>query len=614
MREKDKRETTSAQEALRLLDRLRRHVLEHVPDQEVARGFLKALAEQETLVSVLDAEESSKVSVAQVALIRQAIRFAGFVAGVISYLPRPSHAPGVYEAAWYHVHTMIHDGLDDRAEDQVDSALLAILEVARGEISEAYRLVPRHPGQDLPDECCIFFDALDLGTALLANYLGSPFAVARKEESVHPATRSKYSGGTERYPIDIRTCVINDVRRYLPGQSIAVPDRVFQAVQATYHESIDQLCPEEAGLFTGLLLAVPPLVFALREADFSPEAFIDDKVSFSPHDHPTWGYAWTVSLSRMFFNDDGSPTEVTNRTLASKEFGVFELLDGILESMSRPWGHSNQSLFLGKCRDASHAFAAGDMTGEEIISRIRNRSRIARGIDPSFAWQQFGIYLDDCGTVKTIAFSPWSVSRFSDWSSESQEHRLVRANVEQSAGSLSREVLDRLEWLIAQDLPESAFQRFLEEHPTVLLALGPYRKAVPHIILHQDDGQKLIPDFFLEVADGRAADVLELKLPGARIDLRQARREGLRAEVHKTINQLQTYRDWFQSARHRERFLSETGIRCFRPRALLVFGRSMDFQSHVDRQRLEATLPEWTRLFTYDDLLASAKQWMRRAR
>ena len=71
------------------------------------------------------------------------------------------------------------------------------------------------------------------------------------------------------------------------------------------------------------------------------------------------------------------------------------------------------------------------------------------------------------------------MTRFSDWSAESQENRLVRGNVVQRVNSLSPEVLTRLEWLIAHELKEADFQRFLEENPSVLLALGPYRQAVP---------------------------------------------------------------------------------------------------------------------------------------
>lgn len=355
---------------------------------------------------------------------------------------------------------------------------------------------------------------------------------------------------------------------------------------------------------------MPVLAFALRDEDFAPEAFIDPKASISPNDHPSWGYAWTVSLERMFYQNDGARTEIAERVRATNQFGVFELLDGIVESMSRPWGHSNRQRFFQKCREASRACGSGKITEADIVSIIGKRSRIAQQIDPSFCWQQLGIYLDDGDKVKVAAFSPWSVSRLSDWNAESQENRVVRANVVQTSGPLSRDVLDRLEWLIGQELPEPAFQHFLEENPSVLLSLGPYRRAVPHVVLHQDDGRKLIPDFFLEMADCRGADVLELKLPSAQIDLRQARRERLRAEIYEAVAQLRTYRDWFQSSTRRRRFQAETGMKSFIPRALLVFGRSMDFQSHMDRQRLESTLPEWVRLYTYDDLRMSARDWM----
>jgi hypothetical protein len=608
-------ETTLRIEVLRLLDRLKLQVLERVTDQEAVRGILVALAEQqEMFVSVVDLMKAPNASGIEVEIIRQCIRMAGFVAGVISCFPQATDGPRDHEATWHHVHTTILDGLDDRPENLVDTSLLAVLEVARGEVSEAYRLVRPHPEEKLPRDCRLFFDGLDLGSALLAAHLGCRHASPRSGEDFESTCRSKYSGDKERYPIDIRTCVLNDIRRYFPGQSITVSERVFQAVQATYVDSIAQLCPEDVGLFSGLLLATPSLVFALKDDDFSPEAFVDANASIAPNDHPTWGYAWTVSLSRMFFNDDGKPTDVASRTMASKNFGVFELLDGILVSMEKPWGHSIQSEFFQKCREASVRFASGRANANDVVSNIKRRSRISQTIDPSFAWQQFGIYLDGDNRAKAVAFCPWNLSRLSDGTDENQEHRLFRANLAQPAGSLSRDVLNELEWLIAQDLPEAAFQRFLERNPSVLLGLGPYHQAVPHVILHEDDGQKLIPDFFLEIADRRGVDILELKLPASRIAVRQARRERFRSALHQAVAQLRTYRDWFRSAEHRRRFTSDTGMTSFRPRAIVVFGRSMDFQSHVDRQRLEVTLPEWVRLVTYDDLLLSAREWMLRIR
>lgn len=599
-----------AQSVHRLFDRLREYVTDVLEDRTLTAGLLGAISEQERAVFGWSSKTNPAPDLSWPRAIHQITRYAGFVAGVMSYLPVPARGPRGEESCWYHVHTVILDCLDARGEDQVDCGLLAILEVARGEICEAYRLVPALREDSLPSECRVFFDALDLAILPLAARLGSSPAAGPAPEEGTAVIRSKYSGAAERYPIDLRTCVLNDVRRYFRVPRIVVPDRIFQAVRATYHESIEQLCPEDVGLFAGLLLATPALALALRGEDFFPEAFLDEGLSFAPDDNPAWGYAWTVSLRRMFFDDADAPTEVAERTAEKGEFGVFELLDGILESMSRPWGHAIQSAFAGKCIAASPALASGEITREDLIRRIRERSRIAQQVDPAFAWQQLGIYLDDHSTLRATPFSPWSAGRLSDWSDESREERIARTNVQQTSGWLSREVLNEFEWLLGRGLPERDYQQFLERHPEVLLSLGPYTRAVPHVVLHQDDGRNMIPDFFLEVADRRGADLLELKRPDARVDLRWRAREGFRAEIHHAVNQLRAYRDWFDSASNRRRLLKETGLNSFRPRAILVFGRSSDFQGHVDRLRLESGLPPWVKLSTYDELLTSAREWI----
>jgi hypothetical protein len=407
----------------------------------------------------------------------------------------------------------------------------------------------------------------------------------------------------------VRTCVINDIRRYFPGQAIRVPDRVVEAVRWTYMDSIQQLVPEDDHLFSGIILAVPSLSFALRIADFLPEAMIDSRLSAAPTDAPSWGYAWTVSLSRMFFDDEGQATSIAKRVHEAREFGIFELIDGILGAMSRPWGHMIQSLFIQKLQKASARYANGDLEYSDLLHLISERSRLCQNIDPAFARQQLGLFLDNRGRLRVVPFAAWSLSAIADANDESQEFRLARGNVVQTADLLLRERLDEFEWLIEQDRPEHEFQRFLELNPYILTALGPYSRAVPHIILQQDDGSELIPDFFLELADRRGADILEIKLPGVRLDVRRRSRDRLTANVHAAVAQLRTYRDWFKSAAHRTRFAAATGMKSFLPRAVLVIGRSSDFQGHVDRLSFEETLPEWVTLRTYDDLVRSAREW-----
>jgi Domain of unknown function (DUF4263) len=544
--------------------------------------------------------------------IFHAIRLSAFFAGVFSFLPSDETKSPNYEATWYHVHTFLFDTLDGSPANSISMDLLSTIEVMRGEICEVYRLIPFHRDFNrIPDECSLFFDALDIASELLSKHLQIQMTIRPSDQSREDfhTFRSKYSGATERYPIDIRTCVSNDIRRYFPGTPIQVPDRIIQAIRGTYLESIEQLVPEDNYLLSGLLCSIPSLAFALRASDFYPEKFLDEKASFSRTDTPSWGYAWTVSLSRMFFSSDGQPNEIAQRVLRSRTLGPFELIDGILDSMSRPWGHMNQIQFFQKLKSASPAWANGAISKDEVLNRIKEQSRIAQTIDPSFARQQLGLYVDDSDKVRVIQLAAWSLSSLSDSNTESQEYRLARGNIVQEIGPILREQIDEFEWLIEKEVPESEFQEFLERNPFILTSLGSYSRAEPHVILHEDAGRKLIPDFFLEFADRRDSDILELKLPDVTVDVRVTSRNRLSSKVHAAVAQLRTYRDWFKSESNRLKFIQATGMKCFMPRAIIVIGRSSDFKSDIDRINLEETLPNWASLRTYDDLLKSARNW-----
>lgn len=580
-------------------------------DDQKAQSIIGSLKEQEGVLHAFFADSPREAESFERLEILHAVRVSAFFAGVFSFLPQHQTRRPQYEATWYHVHSLLFDTLDAHPATMISRTLLSAVEVVRGEICDAYRLVPFHRGMRIPEECTLFFDVLGIASSLLAKHFQLQMVIRPHDRSEeHSGTfRSKYSGDTERYPIDFRTCVYNDLRRYFPGSPIQVPERVMEAIRGTYSESIDQLVPEDNHLLSALLLSIPSLAFALRVGDFYPERFIDERISFARTDSPSWGYAWTVSLSRMFFSDAGQPSDTAQRVQESRVFGPFELIDGILDSVSRPWGHSIQMEFFQKMRAAAPAFANGTISQEQLLLRIRERSRVAQTIDSSFARQQLGLYIDDCDKVRVIQLAAWSLSSLADSNEESQEYRLVRGNITQTVGPLLREQIDEFEWLIGRDVPEAEFQRFLERNPFLLNALGTYSRAAPHVILHQDDGSTLIPDFFLEFADRRESDILELKLPSERLDVRSRSRDRLRANVHTAVGQLRVYRDWFRSESHRKRFIQLTGMKCFLPRAILVIGRSADFKSELDRSGLQETLPDWVSLRTYDDLLRSAREW-----
>src|SRR5208337_4201088 len=49
---------------------------------------------------------------------------------------------------------------------------------------------------------------------------------------------------------------------------------------------------------------------------------------------------------------------------------------------------------------------------------------------------------------------------------------------------------------------------------------------------------------FLEFADRRDSDIVELKLPATDLDVRVPSRDRFSAKVHAAVAQLRTYRDW----------------------------------------------------------------------
>ncbi len=169
--------------------------------------------------------------------------------------------------------------------------------------------------------------------------------------------------------------------------------------------------------------------------------------------------------------------------------------------------------------------------------------------------------------------------------------------------------IEELEWLVNSNANESAFQNFFQNNPLFLLGME-YKNLYPQLILEHDDG-KLIPDFFLEYLDGGFLDILDLKRPSARIAKFPKNRQGLTAAVHESVNQLRTYRNWFDDRSNRQSFRKRyPGLDAYKPRIIVVMGRTSDFQSKVLRQMLKEDIPSFTQLWTYDDVLNRARRYL----
>jgi hypothetical protein len=165
-----------------------------------------------------------------------------------------------------------------------------------------------------------------------------------------------------------------------------------------------------------------------------------------------------------------------------------------------------------------------------------------------------------------------------------------------------------LEGLVDGDAPETAFQSFFEGHPEFLQALGPYRRIHPHVILEEDTGSHLIPDFFLEALDGGLADICDLKRATQVLVKERDRRPRFRDQVMAGARQLAEYRNFFEDRANRSAFARKyPHLRAFRPRVILIVGRSEHFADDIERATLESELPGWLSLKTYDDVIKAAR-------
>lgn len=229
-------------------------------------------------------------------------------------------------------------------------------------------------------------------------------------------------------------------------------------------------------------------------------------------------------------------------------------------------------------------------------------------IDQSIGNQQFLFYHDGagfriqpCGVFGCYNFQESPLPDGSLW--------VARGNLLQPPKRFTSEAIKELENLIDSAAPEREFQLFFERHPEFLFALGDYSNAHPQLILHEDCGPNLIPDFFLEKIDSDYCDILDLKRANVDLIRNQPRRMRFRDAVMEAVAQLNTYRDWFEDVANREKFTSRYGLKSFRPRVVVIIGRNTSFSDEIQRIRLCERLPRWIKLQTYDEVVSKAYRW-----
>jgi hypothetical protein len=210
--------------------------------------------------------------------------------------------------------------------------------------------------------------------------------------------------------------------------------------------------------------------------------------------------------------------------------------------------------------------------------------------------------------LRLIAIEPDNTVKFLD--PRGQSHNLLYVVSVEAYGL--KTLTEELEGLInSPGITEDTLQAFFEEHPKFLCG-DAYETAQPHIFLQRPDSNPLIPDFALKPPNADAfCDLLELKLPQAKLVVGRNNRRRLSAAVWEAHAQLREYRDYFESRENREAVERVYGLRFFRPKMIVVIGKRSDYVAD-DLRKAESEVPQLT-ITTYDDLLersqARLRQW-----
>ncbi len=235
--------------------------------------------------------------------------------------------------------------------------------------------------------------------------------------------------------------------------------------------------------------------------------------------------------------------------------------------------------------------------------------------DPSHHAIQFALYLDSKQRIRIQPFGLTSVGISQPEYLKNGVAYKYRNNIFQPVNTLHTSIhkgsIEQLEDMInSNKCSESEFQKFFEQHPDFLLGFD-YRRAHPQLILASDENMNLIPDFFLEPLESGFCDILELKLPYSELtrQLQSGHRVRFRAFVNEALAQLTEYQRHFDDRSNRKNFHLKYGLEAYKPKLILVIGRSYHFRSDLERQELKRLLPANLDMWTYDDLLLKAKRF-----
>jgi len=170
-----------------------------------------------------------------------------------------------------------------------------------------------------------------------------------------------------------------------------------------------------------------------------------------------------------------------------------------------------------------------------------------------------------------------------------------------------KKAADELEALMNdKNTKEEELQDFFERNPEFILN-DEYKKAHPKVVLEKKKDGSLVPDFILEPYNiERLCDVLDLKLPSAKVWILKKNRPRFSQSVFDAIAQLREYSQFFDEEENRMSILNKYGLISYRPKLFVIIGRKGKVDPLV-RRRIEVGFHD-VAVFTYDDIIERIRQ------
>lgn len=168
-------------------------------------------------------------------------------------------------------------------------------------------------------------------------------------------------------------------------------------------------------------------------------------------------------------------------------------------------------------------------------------------------------------------------------------------------------LIEEFEYLINQaDLKEHDLHSFFERNPDFILNED-YKKAHSKIVLSNIDCPDFIPDFVLEPHNSHnLCDLLEIKLPAARVYTLKKNRPRFSSAVIEACAQIREYASYFDDVNKRKYINSVYGLTLYKPQMMVVIGRRSNLDP-LTTKRIAADLPN-VEVITYDDILDKMKR------